>query len=284
MVIDFHTHTFPDKIAEKVIQNLAKASCTKPFTDGSMAQLQQSMKRSKVDYSVNLPVMTTPEQVEKIHSDFIERKEALLEQGIVCFGGMHPLYPHKRRELQRLKDAGIQGIKIHPAYQKMDLDEPEMMEIIELATELDMIVVTHAGIDIGIYDHDYASVKHVLHVIDKIHPSKLVLAHMGGWGCWDDVERDLTGAPVYFDTAFSIGPIYPLPGWEKAPYLAQNLSVEDFARIAGKHGTDKILFATDSPWQDQAETIALVRNSSLSEQQKEEVLWKNANQLLQLGL
>ncbi len=284
MVIDFHTHTFPDKIAEMVIGNLAKASCTKPFTNGSMAQLQQSMKLCGVDYSVNLPVMTTPEQVEKIHSDFIARKDELFQEGVICFGGMHPLYPHKRQELQRLKDAGIPGIKIHPAYQKMDLDQPEMMEIIDIATELDMIVVTHAGIDIGIYDHDYASVKQVLHVIDKIHPSKLVLAHMGGWGCWDDVERDLAGAPVYFDTAFSIGPIYPLPGWKKAPYLAQNLSVEDFARIARKHGTDKILFATDSPWQDQAETIGLVQSSSLSVEQKEAVLWKNAATLLKLNL
>lgn len=283
MIIDFHTHTFPDKIAQKVVNNLAKAACTKPYTTGTMAELQQSMKRAGVDYCVNLPVMTSPEQVEKIHDGYIANLDELFQQGTICFGGMHPEYEPMRQELTRLRDAGIKGIKIHPAYQKLDLNHPKMMKIIDLASELDLIVLTHAGIDIGIYDHDYASVKHVLQVLDEIHPTKLVLAHMGGWGCWEDVERYLAGAPVYFDTAFSIGPIEPLPGWEQPPYLAHNLTVEDFARISKQHGTDKILFATDSPWQEQRETIALVKSAPLSAQEKKQILWKNAANLLALS-
>ena len=162
-----------------------------PFTDGSVKGLLASMDKAGITFSVNLPVMTSPEQVEKINSSFIENRDLLLQQGILAFGGMHPNYDASkmRGELLRLKNAGIQGIKIHPAYQKYDLDHPKMMKIIATASELDLIVVTHAGIDIGIYDHDYASVKHVLTVLKEIKPSKLVLAHMGGWGCWEDVER-----------------------------------------------------------------------------------------------
>ncbi len=284
MIIDFHTHIFPDKIAGKVVQNLAKVSCTTPFTDGSQGQLLASMQKAGIDYSVTLPVMTSAEQVEKIHSGIIETSEQLMAQGIIPFGGMHPAYENVRKELLRLKDAGIKGIKIHPAYQKKNLDDPAMMKIIDIASDLGLIVITHAGIDIGIYDHDYASVKHVLHIIDQIQPEKFVLAHMGGWGCWEAVERDLAGAPVYFDTAFSIGPIMPLSGHDKAPYLDYNLTVEDFARICRKHGRDKILFATDCPWQDQTDTIHLVRTAPLSEAEKEHILWKNAATLLDLPL
>lgn len=284
MIIDVHTHTFPDKIAQKVVNSLAREACTKPFSDGSMAGLLEGMKRSGVDYSVNLPVMTSPEQVEKINGQFMEAREQLLQQGIICFGGMHPEYEQVRQELTRLKNAGIQGIKLHPAYQKLDLNHPKMMKIIDIACDLDMIVITHAGIDIGIYDHDYASVKHVLQVLDEVHPTKLVLAHMGGWGCWEDVERNLAGAPVYFDTAFSIGPIEPLPGWEKAPISDHNLTVEDFARIARKHGTEKILFATDSPWQEQTDAVALVNEAPLTPEEKEQIFYQNASRLLNMTL
>ncbi|MBQ7933297.1 MAG: amidohydrolase [Lachnospiraceae bacterium] len=283
-MIDMHTHTFPDKIAQKVVNSLAREACSKPFSDGSMNGLLEGMKRGGVDYSVNLPVMTSPEQVEKINSQFIEAKEQLHTQGIICFGGMHPEYTQIRQELTRLKKAGIKGIKIHPAYQKLDLNHSKMMNIISIASELDMIVITHAGIDIGIYDHDYASVKHVLQVLKEVQPSKLVLAHMGGWGCWDDVERDLTGAPVYFDTAFSLGPIEPLPGWDKTPIAEHNLTPEDFARIARKHGTDKILFATDSPWQEQADAVALVNSAPLTADEKEQIFYKNATELLHINV
>ncbi len=282
MIIDMHTHTFPDKIAGKVVNSLAKEACTRPFSDGSMAGLLNGMKRGSVDYSVNLPVMTSPEQVEKINGQFIEAQETLLQQGIICFGGMHPEYEPMRQELARLKNAGIKGIKIHPAYQKLDLNHPKMMKILDIASDLDLIVITHAGIDIGIYDHDYASVKHILQVLDEVHPPKLVLAHMGGWGCWEDVERDLAGAPVYFDTAFSLGPIEPLPGWDKTPIAEYNLTPEDFARIARKHGTDKILFATDSPWQEQADAVALVNGAPLTSEEKGQIFYKNATGLLHI--
>lgn len=284
MIIDFHTHTFPAKISQTVVHNLAKESCTKPFTDGSMNGLLDSMKEAHITYSVNLPVMTSPEQVEKLNSAFINSKEELLQRGIISFGGMHPDYEASkmRGELLRLKDAGIQGIKIHPAYQKYDLDHPRMMKIIDTASELDLIVITHAGIDIGIYDHDYASVKHVLKILKEIKPQKLVLAHMGGWGCWKDVEHDLAGAPVYFDTAFSIGPILPLPGHNKRPYLEENMSVEAFSRLAKKHGCEKILFATDSPWQEQSDVVKLILQSSLTTTEKNSILATNAANLLKL--
>ena len=68
---------------------------------------------------------------------------------------------------------------------------------------------------------------------------------------WNEVESDLAGAPVYFDTAFSYGPVTPLPDAPRAPYISYNLHPKDFVRLVRKHGTDKILFGTDSPWENQ---------------------------------
>lgn len=281
-VIDFHTHTFPDKISERVVQKLAGVSHTRAFTRGSASDLIASMRKSGVNYSVNLPVMTSVEQVSKVNQGLICQKDSLEASGILTFGGMHPDCPDYKEELIRLKDAGIPGIKLHPAYQNVDLDDIRMLRIIDMASELNLIVLVHAGIDIGIYDHNYSSVKHVLHLLDQINPYCLVLAHMGGWACWDDVEQHLAGAPVWFDTAFSLGAVTRNPGDDGIPYREQNLSNKDFIRLCRKHGTDHILFATDSPWEGQEDYLARIQSLSLTEQELDQILWKNAAGLLSI--
>lgn len=284
MVIDFHTHTFPDKISERVLAKLSRLSHTQYFTDGSVSGLLRSMQEAGISYSVNLPVMTAAEQVEKVNGDLIAERDKLLELGILTFGGMHPDYENYKKELLRLKENGILGIKIHPAYQNTDIDDIRMMRIIDAASELGLIVLTHAGIDIGIYDHNYSSVRQILTVIDRLHPPKLVLAHMGNWACWDDVERDLAGAVVWFDTAFAIGPITPNQVTNGTPYMENNLSKEAFMRIVKKHGEDKILFATDSPWESQKDYVARVGSLPLDQEQKAKIFSENAKKLLALPL
>lgn len=282
MIIDFHTHTFPDSICEKTIAHLSMASATAPFTNGSQSALLDSMAKAKVDYSVTLPVMTNAKQVEKINHTLADKLEESKEMGLITFGGMHPEYENVKEELRFLKSKGVKGIKLHPAYQNVDLIDPRMLRILDAAANEDLIVLIHAGIDIGIYDHDYASTKHVLQVLKEIGEFKFVLAHMGGWGCWKQVESDLAGAPVYLDTAFSIGSITPAPQAERPPILTENLNKEDFLRLVKKHGVEKILFATDSPWEDQADYIDRVKNYCDSEEMERMILGENAKKLLNL--
>ena len=282
MIIDFHTHTFPDSIAGKVIQNLAMKCCTSPASDGTVSGLISSMKEAGVSYSVTLPVMTTSRQVESINRNTILQKDTLFENGIVAFGGMYPDYPDYKKELQALASAGIKGIKLHPAYQQTYLDDIRMLRIISSATELGLIVLTHAGIDIGIYDDNYCSVKHILNVIKEVQPEKLVLAHMGNWACWNVVEKELAGAPVWFDSAFTIGPYTPYPGAEPTPYFDSHMLEIDFLRIARKHGMDKILFATDSPWQRQKEYIKAFKALPMTEEEQNMFFFENAVKLLEL--
>ncbi len=283
MIIDFHTHTFPKKVSAGIVEKLAARSCSAPFTDGSADDLAASMKRANVKWSVNLPVMTYAGQVEKVNSSLIAQQEELRAQGIITFGGIHPEYEDFRRELRRLKDAGIPGIKLHPAYQGVDFDDPRVMRILDFANELGMIVLTHSGIDIGIYEHDYCSVAQILHVLKEVHPDRLVLAHMGGWARWDAVERDLAGAPVWLDTAFSIGPVTPWPKADKPPFRSMNLADDDFVRLTRKHGTDRVLFATDSPWEDQADYIGRMERMPLTSSEKSAIFSGNAAALLGLA-
>lgn len=282
MILDFHTHTFPKKMADRTLAALGKAAHFDPFTNGTEEGLLSSMAKAAVAYSVTLPVMTNPSQVEKLNSISIANREQAFLQGLILFGGIHPDYPDYKRELKRLKENGILGIKIHPAYQATDFDDLKYMRILDAASELGLITLTHAGMDAGIPGHNYASVPQILHVIEEVRPEKLVLGHMGAWGCWKDVEQYLTGAPVYFDTAHSLIPVKYHPDWAANPQYKDNLSDEDFIRIIRKQGTDKILFATDSPWQSQSEVIDVINSMPLTAKEKEDIFGKNAARLLQL--
>ena len=282
MIIDFHTHTFPAKASKKIVDSLAQKSLTVPFTNGSNQDLIESMKKANITYSVNLPVMTNTEQCEKLNKKFIEQKDELFKQGIIQFGGMHPDYTDYKEILDLLKENGIKGIKLHPAYQNISLSDPKFLDIISYADSLGLIIITHAGWDIGIYDKNYCSVDDVLKVYNTIHPKKFVLAHMGNWAAWDEVEEKLCGLPIYFDTAFSLGKIYELEQYKGQCPWKSNLNNEDFIRIIRKHGVNKILFATDSPWADQKEYVDIIQTMNLSQEEKDCILYKNALNLLEL--
>ena len=112
MIIDFHTHTFPDAIAPATVQKLSQVSRTKPFTDGTAAALKASMARAGVDHSVLLPVATKARQVPGIN-DAAAAINARGE-GLISFGGIHPDYPDWKTELDRMPALGLKGVKIHP--------------------------------------------------------------------------------------------------------------------------------------------------------------------------
>lgn len=283
MIIDMHTHIFPGHIAEKTINKLGTAAHIRPHTDGTLYGLLVSMRHHGIAYSVPQPAVTNPNSVEHLNNTVIEKLLPLQSQGILPFGGMHPDYPHVRQELRRLKSAGVKGIKLHPAYQKADLDDPKNLRILYEASDLGLIVLTHAGVDISINGYDYASVEHVLHVLKEVAPQKLVLAHMGGWGNWAQVESDLAGAPVWLDTAFTYGQMDPYPGMEPSPHKNTVLAPADFLRLCRKHGTSRILFGTDSPWQDQGDYVERLRAIGLTAAEQEAVLGKNAAKLLDLS-
>lgn len=282
MILDIHTHIFPDSIAETALHKLAMASCITPATTGTQDGLLDSMDRNHIDYSVTLPTITNPLKTLKINDQVIAAMDTNFQKGIIGFAGLHPDFPDIVSECKCLKNAGIKGIKIHPAYQSCDFDDPKMMKLIDAASNEGLIILTHAGIDIGIYEHNYCSVKHILNVIDRLHPSNLILAHMGNWTVWDEVESDLAGADVYFDTAFSIGKIKNYPGATPTPNHDAFLSDEDFVRLCKKHGTNKILFGTDSPWQDQGYYIDLISNMNFSFKEKDDILYNNAKKLLKI--
>lgn len=279
MIVDFHTHTYPETIAAKTVKLLENRSETTAATDGTLAGLRASMDRAGVDISVVLPVVTAPKQQERINETAYRVTEDFNGVGILSFGGIHPDNDNYKEILNGIKAHGLKGIKLHPDYQGTFFNDIRYKRIISYATELGLIVVVHAGVDIGLPSPVHCTVDMSVEVLEEVRPDKLVLAHMGGWQMWDEVLAKLCGREVYLDTAFSYGNI----GWTNGEHRDWQLcNRELYMDIIKAHDTDKILFATDSPWMAQKEAVETLRQLPLAEEEMSKILGDNAVKLLQL--
>ena len=263
MLIDFHTHTFPDELANKVILKIAGDASIRHYTEGTNSSILESMDRAHVDMSVILPVVTKPSQCETINKVAKDVNDRYFPR-LLSFGGIHPDNEDYRKILKDLAESGIKGIKLHPLYQGIAIDDIRNLRIIDCASELGLIVVIHAGKDLS-FPGDFADPFRISRMLDEVHPEKIVLAHMGSYACWEEVYELLCGRGAYLDTSFSLNPVRPLKDTPEGrdslaanPLLVSPLSRELFRKMVEKNGVDHMLFASDSPWGDQKETFDLV--------------------------
>jgi len=276
MIIDFHTHTFPDGLAKRAIHKLSESADIMNYTDGTVAGLSESMRRAGIDMSVILPVATRPSQTESINSAAILVNKTTETTGLVSFGGIHPDNENYREIIHGLAENGVKGIKLHPIFQKTYFDDIRYMRIIECACENNMIIVTHGGYDISDPEPDYATPEHILPVIRSIKPDKLVLAHMGGWHCWDEVLSLLGGENIFLDTSFSITMLVTPEG----SVQEGQLTTPAFVKMVRAFGADHILLGSDSPWSSQSESVQAVRISGLDTPEIKKILGENSRKLL----
>lgn len=267
MIIDFHTHVFPDKIAGATVAALQASSGTPARSDGTVAGLTSALREAGADIAVNLPVLTKPSQFDSIarFAGEINRAE-YTDTRIISFGGMHPDCEDVEEKLSYLKEQGFLGIKIHPDYQNTFIDDGRYVRILKAAKELGLITVTHAGLDAAYVGQPIKCTPvRVLNLLDKIGGySKFVLAHIGGNEMYEEVYSHLAGEDVYFDTSYSL----------------HSIDADMFKRLLLKHGEDRILFATDSPWRNIAEEADLIRSFKLGADSEKKIFSENARQLL----
>lgn len=272
MIIDFHTHVFPETIARKTIEKLEEMSThsnanVKAFTDGTLDGLKRSMAKNGVDVSVVLPVMTKPEQFDTVN-DYAARING--KDGIYSFGGIHPKCSDPEEKLDKIKAMGLKGVKLHPDYQETLITDPSYMRILKHCVKIGLYATVHSGVDIGFPETVHCSAQAAKEMIDKLYDGKadaearIILAHLGAYEQWADVENLIVGKPVYLDLAFTM----------------QHAPKDQIKRIIQKHGADRILFATDSPWSDQGKDIATFSALGLSENEEKKIKYENGCKIL----
>lgn len=269
MKIDFHAHAFPDGLAAKAVASLQKGVRDADegfddtaFADGTVSGLAGLMDKSGVGYSVLLPVATKPSQPESINR---WTEENFLHGGrVIPFGAVFP-DENAPRVLEDLAQRGYKGIKLHGDFQGFHADDERMLGIYRRCGELGLITVMHAGFDCASPKDIHVTPERMANVLDKVSGTTFVLAHMGGIRCEERAARILAGAKdVYIDTAYTAGRIPP----------------EDMRRYISAFGAERVLFASDSPWNDPGDVAELLEASMLTEEEKELIFEKNAVRLL----
>lgn len=263
MLIDFHTHAFPPKLAGRALGKLSyDAGGLEPQTDGTLASLKQQMEADGVDLSVVLAIATNPQQQRKVNDYAMEMDR---DAKIAAFGSVHPDAPDALEELERIKAAGLKGVKLHPEFQGFYADDEKMKPIYRKISELGLITVFHAGEDYGYPPPYHAMPEHLKNALVWFD-TPVVAAHWGGIGCGREVLEKLCGENIWFDLSYGYAAM--------AKPMAQ--------AILDAHGPEKLLFGSDSPWHRAAWEKRLLDTLDISPEDREKICWKNAASLLKL--
>ena len=199
MIIDFHTHVFPDELAAKAMSSMLKNldNLYTPINDGTIGGLIKNMDAWGIDISVVQPVITKQSQVRKMNL----WAQSICSDRIISFGGIFPHHEDYKKDIDFVVELGLKGLKFHAEYQNFVVDDQRMLQIYDYALSKGLIIVHHAGADPSMKMPYKSSPKQFAKIVDALQGGTIVAAHFGGHAQWDEVEEHLAGKDIYLDTS-----------------------------------------------------------------------------------
>ena len=247
MIIDFHSHNFPDAVAPRAMRVMCKQTEGVLWAsgDGTVSNHLDSMERAGVDAAVVCQIATKPSQWS-----FILRRSVAIMSGelgerarrrLIPFGSVHPLDPDAPAHVAEFAKAGVKGMKFHPYYQDFSLDDPRCWPIFRKIAELGLIVECHSGGDVSwATERGKCGPEEIAVLLDAVPDLKFVAAHLGGCFRYPPHATDvLLERGVYIDTSS----------------LHFRWHCDEEMRLLRSWPRDRILFATDFPWVNYPEAI-----------------------------
>ncbi|MEL7609689.1 MAG: amidohydrolase family protein [Bacillota bacterium] len=262
MLIDFHTHAFPDAMADRTMQTLSRVSGLEPETDGTLDALNKKMDEWGTDYFVLHNIATRPSQQTTINN-----YAASIQGGrMFCFGTVHPDAPDAVQEVERIAELGLSGVKLHPDYQDFFIQEPRMNAVYDAIEQLGLPVLFHAGYDPLSPDLIHATPEGVADVNRRFPRMRVIAAHLGGIADLPAQRAALLGRDVYLDISVTL--------WRTTP--------EEFRDVVFDHGIERILFGSDCPWGNSPDNLERLDRIGLTQQEKNAICYNNAAKILGL--
>lgn len=282
MVIDFHSHNFPKKLAPRALAvmlekleglNMEGKGGIVPVGDGTIDTQLADMDRSGVDICVNCPVCTYPENYGAI----LQRARAVRDgvEGAAAAGrlvqlaSIHPTDPLFAIRLKEIKAAGIPGIKLHPNYQSIRLDDPALVPFFTALRDEGLFVISHCGFDPGYTDApSVAGPDEIAALLKAVPGLTFVAGHLGGEA----------GHPPHATDV-----LLPFPNcWIDTAVMYDHDDNAEAQRIVREWPADRMVFGTDYFWRDEARLLAWVKALRTDPAEQELILHANAEKLLNL--
>jgi Predicted metal-dependent hydrolase of the TIM-barrel fold len=264
-IIDAHTHTYPEVIAEKAAKNLGEFYDFTVQCHGTYADLENQAKQTGTVGMFLLSVATSPKQVEKINTTVAENVTLSKLHGFetIGFAGMHQEYSNFGGELDRCLEMGLVGVKIHPDIQGVAIDEPALLPLYEKLEEQHMKLYFHMGDNRPQYR--YSEPRRLAKILDLFPGLDVIAAHFGGYRAWDEAKNYIWGRPhVWYDASSAL--------WDMTAERAKEL-------ILGC-GVENVMYGTDYPVMRLDEYLELFMKIDLSETQRQAILYDNAKRFM----
>jgi len=261
MVIDIHTHAWPEKVSQKARGNLESSFKVKLVGDPTLTTLLKFMDKNNIDISVICAVATKPEQVPSINDWLF----SVRSKRIRVFCALHPDYPLWKEELKRIKEKG-DGIKLQPEFQDFYIDEVRVHPIYARLEKLKIPILFHCGEELSGTQLVRSSPNRLIKVKEAFPNLKIIAGHFGGFRLWDEVKKYLLGKDIYLDTSFFFN------------YLPK----EEVKSLLLSHRQDRLVFGSDFPLIDQKKDLDFLKKLELPPALKERILSLNAKEILGL--
>ena len=254
-IIDAHSHIFPKKIAQKAAVAIGDFYDIPMFSEGSSELLLQSGREIGVKKYLVCSTATVPQQTESINT-FI-KDECNEHPEFFGFGTLHPNMEQLDVEVERIISLGLHGIKIHPDFQKFNIDDKEAYKIYE-AIEGRLPILIHMGDNRYEYSKPYRLAK----VLDDFQKLEVLAAHFGGYQCWTEAEECLKRPNIKFDTSSSLPMIEP-----------------EYARkLINYYGVENMFFGSDFPMWRHTDELERFFQIGLSYEDNKKILSGNFNE------
>lgn len=258
-IIDFHNHIYPDKIAVKASESIGKFYDVEMCEIGTSQTLLELGEKSGIYKFLVQSVATTAAQVPSINNFISEQCNQ--QEKFVGFGTLHPDVEDIPAEVERMISLGLRGVKLHPDFQKFNIDDKCALPIYE-ACEGRLPILFHTGD----FRYTYSHPKRVANILKMFPDLTVIAAHFGGWGIWDDAFEHLMQCDCYVDTSSTFGFV----GKDKMKDMII------------KYGPDRIVFGTDFPMWHCFDEIENIMSMGLSDDWLEKIFYLNAKDILKL--
>ena len=262
-IIDAHCHIYPDKIAVKASESTGRFYSISMAMDGKTSTLLEYGEKAGIDHFIVQSVATTPHQVSSINR-FIASSVAESGGNFTGLGTLHPDSENIEDDVNELIGLGLKGIKLHPEIQGFKVDDYRMLKIYELC-EGRLPILMHTGDN----RYDLSNPNRLSTILDIYKDLTIIGAHFGGWSIWEEATKKLCGYKnLYVDCSSSLYAITP----EKAKELIEI------------YGAKRVLFGTDYPMWEPSEELERFMKIDLTDEQREDILYKNATKLFNIEI
>lgn len=261
-IIDAHAHIYPSKIARKATAAVGDFyDIRMDLVEGTAETLIATGSKAGVSRYIVHSCATKPEQVSHIN-DFI-KEEIDKYPEFIGFMTLHQDLTEEEMimEVERCKQAGFKGVKLHPDFQKFYIDD-ENVDKIYRAVGSNFPILFHTGDD----RYEFSKPKRLVAVAKKHPEITFIGAHFGGYRCWDDAYMYKGLKNVYFDTCSSLMFITP----QKAKELIDML------------GADRFFFGTDFPMWDAEKELERFTSIDLTDTERAMILSDNIKRILNI--